>query len=119
MDKALDMHRLCNEADVAEGRTRGFDPLDTGTDTVFLVRWQGRLHAWRNACPHIAGAPMAWKRDAYMNAAGTHVACHAHGALFEPGTGLCIQGPCEGRSMGRLALRVDAAGEVFVQEHVF
>jgi nitrite reductase/ring-hydroxylating ferredoxin subunit len=109
------MQPLCQDSDVAEADTRGFDPRGTGTDTVFVLRWRGRLHAWRNACPHVDGAPMAWRRHAYLNAARTHVACHAHGALFEPDTGLCVQGPCIGQRLTALPVQVDAQGRVCVQ----
>jgi nitrite reductase/ring-hydroxylating ferredoxin subunit len=60
---------------------------------------------------------MAWRKDAYMNAAGTLITCHAHGALFLPDTGLCIQGPCRGQSLTGLAMEIDSQGEVFVQAH--
>jgi nitrite reductase/ring-hydroxylating ferredoxin subunit len=106
--------RLCHEKEIAEGRTLGFDTQGEGTDTLFVVRHHGRLHAWRNACPHVDGAPMAWRRHAYMNAAGTHVACHAHGALFLPDTGLCVQGPCLGKSLQALKIEIDHEGHVFV-----
>lgn len=102
--------RLCPADEVGEGCTRGFDPADSGSDSLFVMRWQGTLRAWRNACPHVDGAPMAWRRDAYLNAQGTHIACHAHGALFDPVSGACVQGPCRGQRLQGLALRVDAQG---------
>jgi len=115
--EARDVRHLCHEASIGEGRARGFDPYDTGCDTVFVARHDGRLRAWRNACPHIAGAPMAWRRDEYLDAGGRLIACHAHGARFDPDTGLCIRGPCVGLTLQPLALEIDAHGEVFVQEH--
>lgn len=111
------MRHLCHESVVAEGSSRGFDPHGSGGDTVFLLRHQGTLRAWKNSCPHMAGAPMAWRKDAYMNAAGTLITCHAHGALFAPDTGVCVQGPCLGKSLTGLALEIDSHGEVFVQAH--
>lgn len=90
---------------IGEGRARGFDPDDTGQDSVFVVRYRGTLRAWRNACPHVDGAPMAWRKDAYMNAAGTHIVCAAHGALFDPDSGDCVQGPCLGRRLTPVELR--------------
>mgnify|MGYP001187792700 CR=1 FL=1 len=88
--------RLAASEDIPEGQSRGFDPLERGKDVMFVVRHQGVLYGWVNSCPHIPGAPMAWKKDAYLDASGQHVCCHAHGALFEPDTGLCVQGPCRG-----------------------
>lgn len=102
---------LCHESALAEGRARGFDPDDRGQDTLILLRHQGHLHAWANACPH-QGVPMAWRRHAYLNAAGTHVQCHAHGALFDMASGLCVQGPCLGQRLIRHKIVVDTKGQV-------
>mgnify|MGYP003433670839 FL=1 len=102
---------------ILEGRARGYDPQGTGQDSVFVVRHQGRLHAWRNACPHIEGAPMAWRKDAYMNAAGTHIVCSAHGALFDPANGICSQGPCVGRALTRVELNIRSDGQVVVRNY--
>ena len=105
--------RLCRADEIGEAQSRGFDPDDEGQDSLFVVRWQGQLHGWRNACPHIDGAPMAWRRDAYLNAEGTRIVCHAHGAEFVPDTGLCVQGPCRGERLSLLELVV-IDGELFV-----
>ena len=105
--------RLCRADEIGEAQSRGFDPDAEGQDSLFVVRWQGQLHGWRNACPHIDGAPMAWRRDAYLNAEGTRIVCHAHGAEFVPDTGLCVQGPCRGERLSRLELVV-IDGELFV-----
>lgn len=55
---------------------------------------------------------MAWKRDAYLNGAGTHIACHAHGAWFDIETGACVQGPCLERRLTRVPLVIGADGQV-------
>lgn len=110
--------RLCRAdalAEIAEGRARGFDIHDAGRDDLFVLRHAGQLHGWRNACPHIDGAPMAWRRDAYLNVAGTHVVCAAHGALFDPASGECVQGPCLGQRLERVDLQIDAEQNVWVR----
>jgi nitrite reductase/ring-hydroxylating ferredoxin subunit len=48
---------------------------------------------------------MAWRRDAYLNAAGDRIVCAAHGALFEIDTGLCVLGPCLGEQLQRIPWR--------------
>jgi|TARA_R110000868_G_scaffold149921_1_gene372726 nitrite reductase/ring-hydroxylating ferredoxin subunit len=99
---------------VAEGQSRGFDPLQLGCDSLFVVRRAGQLYGWRNACPHINGAPMAWRKDAYLDAAGRYIACHAHGALFEPDTGMCIQGPCVGQQLQPVDVSETPDGNIVV-----
>ena len=102
---------LCHASELTDGQARGFDPENCGQDTLILVRHLGQLHAWANVCPHL-GVPMAWRRHAHLNAAGTHVHCHAHGALFDPASGLCVQGPCLGQQLSRRDIRVDGNGQV-------
>lgn len=105
---------LCHVDDIAEGRARGFDPAGEGRDTLFVVAHAGALHAWRDECPHVAGAPMAWRKDAYMSADGSRIVCHAHGARFLPDSGECVQGPCLGQSLARVPVLIGAGGEVYV-----
>ena len=102
---------LCHESALAEGQALGFDPDHRGQDTLILLRHQGHLHAWANVCPH-QGVPMAWRRHAHLNASGTHVQCHAHGALFDPASGLCVQGPCLGQHLRRREIVVDEQGQI-------
>jgi nitrite reductase/ring-hydroxylating ferredoxin subunit len=105
---------LCEASELAEGRAQGFLPDEDGNDRLFIVCHQGALHAWRNACPHMAGAPMAWKRDAYLSPDGQHIMCFAHGARFEPDTGLCVHGPCRGQYLKRVNLEIDVQGKIWL-----
>lgn len=102
--------------DLPDGQSRGFDPRGRGRDTVFIVRCGETLHAWRDACPHLGneGSPMAWRKDAYLNRDGSRIVCHAHGAQFDPVTGVCVLGPCLGQSLTRVPVRVGQGGEVLL-----
>lgn len=92
--------------DIPVGEARGFDPFDTGRDTMFVVREDTQtVLAYRNACPHIQGARMAWKKDHFMSGDGRHIACFAHGALFRISDGLCISGPCPGEKLNGVGLK--------------
>ncbi len=57
---------------------------------------------------------MAWRTDGYLDGSGDYLACHAHGALFEIETGVCVRGPCLGRRLTAVPLRIDAAGNVLL-----
>lgn len=105
---------LCPATAIAEGRAKGFDLAEEGQDTIFVVRSGGRLHGFANACPHMAGAPMAWRRDAYLNSAGTRIVCHAHGAEFLPETGECVLGPCVGQHLTPVDIEVVPDGMLAV-----
>lgn len=115
---AIDLHAgligpLCRIEDLAEGHSRGFDPLGEGRDSMFVVRQGDRLHAWRNACPHYDRARMAWKKDEFLNADHSQIVCGAHGALFTIDTGECTLGPCLGQRLSAVTIAV-REGAVYV-----
>ncbi|BFM49087.1 Rieske (2Fe-2S) protein [Marinomonas sp. THO17] len=114
MNTLADKIALCHVDDVGERETKGFLAGSEGQDLLFLVKIEGELYGWKNSCPHIDGAPMAWKKDAYINSEKTHLTCFAHGALFEPETGLCVQGPCLGKKLEPVTVYVDELGRVFM-----
>jgi nitrite reductase/ring-hydroxylating ferredoxin subunit len=110
--------RLCHVDDVPDRHSRGFDPRGGGQDTVVVVRQGRALFAYADACPH-HGTPMAWRKDAYLDAACERIVCAAHGALFEIATGLCILGPCLGEALKPVALTVYENGDVHLVETPF
>jgi nitrite reductase/ring-hydroxylating ferredoxin subunit len=103
---------LCSLHEIDDRGSRGFDPLREGRDTIFVVRQGDRVHAWRDSCPHIDGAPMAWRKDAYLNGDRSRIVCSAHGAQFDIETGVCTLGPCLGQSLSRVPLDVDGSGAI-------
>lgn len=105
---------LCHIDDIENDNTKGFIENENGQDTIFIVKKNGELYCWKNACPHMQGAPMAWRKDHYLNTKKTHLACFAHGALFEPTTGLCIQGPCLGEKLEKVELFVNPEGLISI-----
>ena len=59
-----------------------------------LLRWRGRVRAYRNLCPH-------WSVELdhegkFFDDTGKLLLCHHHGARFDPETGECVFGPSEG-----------------------
>lgn len=94
-------------ADIPDGAARVIDlnaeefpPL-----TGLLVRSGAEAHAYLNRCPH-AGRPLNFGPGPVLTADGELLQCHAHGALFEKHTGLCIAGPCVDESLRRLPVVV-------------
>ncbi len=103
--------QLCHLDDLPDGGARGFDPQRRGQDSLLVVRHGRQLYAYADACPH-HGTPMAWRKDAYLNAASDRIVCAAHGAQFEIPTGRCTLGPCLGESLTPLPLVLDDHGDV-------
>ena len=103
--------RLCAVADIGDPGAKGFvfrngDALFAG----FLVRRGETLVGYIDRCPH-AGTPLALIRDRYLTREGDLILCTTHGAVFRPEDGLCVAGPCEGRSLWPWAIEV-VDGEV-------
>ena len=103
---------LCRFDDLAEGEARGFAPYDGAREKVFVVRKGHNLYAYWDACPHYGDTPMAWRTDAYLNAAGSRIVCAAHGSEFEIETGRCVHGAALGKSLKPVAIELTGGGEV-------
>lgn len=104
---------LCQLQDLPEGSARGFDTEGAGRDTIFVVHLHG-VRAWRNACPHWADTPMAWRTDAYLSGDGGHIMCHAHGARFDVRSGICVHGPCVGSALTSIPIFISDEGEILL-----
>jgi nitrite reductase/ring-hydroxylating ferredoxin subunit len=104
--------RLCPAEEVPEGGGRGFVFGRMPEELrVFVIRWQGRLLAYENACPH-AGVSLDWTPDRFFDRNGELLICALHGARFRPDDGLCVAGPCRGLRLTALAIELDDEGVV-------
>jgi nitrite reductase/ring-hydroxylating ferredoxin subunit len=81
---------------------------------AFVVRQGGQAYAYVNRCPH-AGHPLDWLPNRFLTADESLIQCASHGALFTLDSGHCVAGPCAGRSLMAIAVRV-AAGNVELDE---
>ena len=78
-----------------------------------LVQVSGRLMAYANVCPH-KQHPLNLADDEFFVPGQTLLRCASHGALFEPESGLCVYGPCAGRTLRALECWVEN-GDVLVR----
>ena len=95
-------------ADLPDPGARGF--LVGEGDWPFrglVVLQQGQLYAYANVCPH-ARHPLDFPAEHFFTPDKTLLRCSSHGALFDPGSGECVLGPCLGRRLIALELRVVA-----------
>lgn len=104
---------LCHADDLVEGHYREF-VVAPDREEIFLVatRHQGTAKAWLNICPH-QGRPLNWAPDRFLTDDGNRLVCAAHGAVFEPGQGRCVSGPCRNAFLRPIDL-TETAGSVFV-----
>ncbi len=66
--------------------------------SLFAVRSSTEVYIYRNNCPHL-GVELNWVADQFLNYDGDLIHCSTHSALFEPETGFCISGPCNGENL--------------------
>jgi nitrite reductase/ring-hydroxylating ferredoxin subunit len=87
---------LCRLDDIADPGARNI-VVEIGGRRFFgfVVRHGGELHGYVDRCPH-QGLPLAQVLDDYLTPDGGLIACSWHGALFRPGDGACVGGPCIG-----------------------
>jgi nitrite reductase/ring-hydroxylating ferredoxin subunit len=103
----IDLERvICRLSDLEGGSARGFT-IGRGDWPLrgLVVRAAHEVHAYRNRCPH-AGHPLDLVPGRFLTADGLLILCSSHGALFEKSTGLCVAGPCPGRSLTRVPVEV-------------
>jgi nitrite reductase/ring-hydroxylating ferredoxin subunit len=74
---------------------------------AFAIAHNGNVHAYVNVCPH-RGTSLDWQPGEVFDESGLYLICATHGALFEPDTGLCIAGPCQGACLQKIPLMFEA-----------
>jgi nitrite reductase/ring-hydroxylating ferredoxin subunit len=80
----------------------------------FLVgRVGGTWKAYANVCRHRA-LPLDLGASSPMSDDGRYLLCHQHGALYRPGDGKCVSGPCAGESLQAVDVTEEAEGVLVV-----
>ena len=103
---ADDARVICASAELADGGPGvrfDLEPARNYVPVGFVVRFCGVPRAYRNFCPH-AGSELDWNPGEFFDESGLYLICSTHGALFEPGTGKCVAGPCRGASLEPLGV---------------
>lgn len=104
-------YAICSMADIPSQKARGFHLMIVEADgskrpwPIIVVRWGRQVFGYLNKCPH-DGVNLDWERNQFLDPNGIRLMCGKHGALFELGTGVCIEGPCKGRSLVPVALAI-------------
>ena len=98
-------HLICESAALPEGgKAVRFElPNGHGSTPCFTVRFNARVFAYVNRCPH-RGTELDWNPGEVFDKTGLYLICATHGAIFDPKTGLCISGPCQGARLQALPI---------------
>lgn len=94
---------VCASDDVVE-RERGFRfalPELGERATGFIVRFNGMVYAYLNQCAHVP-VELDWNEGDFFDFSKSYLICATHGAHYWPETGLCVMGPCKGRSLHQI-----------------
>lgn len=82
--------------------------------SYLVVKTEADVYVYHNSCPHL-GIPLEWLPNQFLDEDGELIRCATHGALFTIEDGLCISGPCNGRSL-RAVDHVIRNQKIFVLE---
>ena len=106
MDKqaAIDIF-ICASDAVAEGGNGVRFPVLAFGDaaTGFVVRYDGKPHAYLNRCAHVP-IELDWAEGEFFESSGLYLMCATHGAIYVPDSGLCAGGPCKGGRLRPIAV---------------
>jgi nitrite reductase/ring-hydroxylating ferredoxin subunit len=96
---------ICASAALEEsGRGARFEVEYFGEPApAFAVRHRGRVHGYLNRCAHVA-MELDWQEGVFFDADGRDLICSTHGAIYDPASGQCLGGPCNGTPLVKLRL---------------
>ena len=63
--------------------------------SAFVLRFRRDVHAYINRCSH-RGLSLDWDPGRFFDRTGRYLICAVHGAHYEPDSGACVGGPCNG-----------------------
>ncbi len=105
--RELDTTRvLCALADLEATGSHGFS-VGEGDWPLrgFVVKSTAGVAAYVNYCPH-AGHPLNLRPNRFLTPDGNLILCCSHGAVFTRDEGLCVAGPCQGRTLTPIPIEV-------------
>jgi nitrite reductase/ring-hydroxylating ferredoxin subunit len=104
---------ICAAAQVLEqGQGVRFTvPRPGGEIAAFLIRYQGKVYAYRNRCAHME-VELDWMPGEFFDESGVYLICATHGAAYGPASGACRGGPCRGRGLEAIPVE-ERDGQIF------
>ena len=71
----------------------------------FVVFFDAKYYAYRNKCQHLA-VELDWNNNDFFEEEEEFIVCSTHGAIYEPSSGKCLAGPCAGKNLEILNLKI-------------
>lgn len=107
-----ELYAVCRTADIGEGQVVGFvlaKAQATGGPRpwpILVTRKGNHFYGFENACPH-QGVPLDRAPGEFLDPEGNFLQCGQHRARFDPDTGYCFIGPCQGQRLTSVKVVVD------------
>jgi nitrite reductase/ring-hydroxylating ferredoxin subunit len=112
-DQAMDeLFVICRTIEIDDGQVTGFilmraEPNGEPKPWPILVSRKGnKFYGFENACPH-QGTRLDVRPGEFMDEDGNFITCGSHHAQFDPDTGHCFIGPCQGKDLTPVELVID------------
>ena len=107
---------ICSSAELVDGGdgVRFQVNRQGGSLPAFVVRWRARPYAYINECQH-QSTELDWNAGDFFDESKLYLMCATHGALYDPGSGLCVAGPCHGARLAPVKV-CERDGGVFCAE---
>lgn len=105
VDPQHQSRRICLGADLPERGLGVRYQLRRGDQLylAFVIRYHQKVYSYLNSCAHLS-IELDWTPGHLFDLDARYLICSTHGALFEPESGLCVAGPCIGKSLTPVAV---------------
>ena len=111
---AEDARVICDSGALVSGGpgVRFSVPAAVGDAPAFVVRFDGKVHAYLNRCAHVP-VQLDWTDGAFFDYSKLYLICSTHGAIYLPYSGECVAGPCTGKRLVPVAVE-ERGGQVLL-----
>lgn len=109
---------ICTSEDLAErGPGIRFEIDDDREPTpAFAIRYRGIAYAYINRCAHV-GLELDFMPGHFFDVTEDLLICATHGAVYDPASGDCTGGPCNGSGLEVLPV-AERGGVVELVKHI-
>ena len=97
---------LCAIDDIPDGGALEVAAEQAGAPGIVVVRRGDDAWAYRNVCPHFS-IPLNYEPNTFWAYDAELLMCAHHSAMFRFEDGQCIDGPCQGAALTRVAIRIE------------
>lgn len=79
----------------------------------FIARHNDLLVCYENLCRHLP-VTLDYGDSRFFTRNGRFLFCQSHGAAYDPASGKCVRGPCQGAFLRPLPCGADDQGQLWV-----